>query len=330
MMYPSIHAKLKGMYAQKLKKEQLDELLKQNTIVQAIALLKSFNENFKDLKQDSNRINIKMLLDDILIKDIQKIYRLLNHKQKLILLQFISIYEIKCIKNVFRKLSSGSSIGEQTSEVENWTSKLFKDLVGISEVKTYEEFLYFLKKTRYYKLFEKYDAGINEIEIFEIENKLDKFYFESMMKIAKKQTHDLEDMIGKQIDLNHIVWIYRMKKNYGFTKLQIQQILVDVHYHLKTEELEQLIQANEQEMKQILQKTYYGKYLDFDQMEDLEQQISQYLYQTFKKYLKGNIFGISAIYAYFYIVELENNDIMNILEGIRYHLKPDEIQKKLL
>ena len=40
MMYPSIHAKLKGMYAQKLKKEQLDELLKQNTIVQAIALLK--------------------------------------------------------------------------------------------------------------------------------------------------------------------------------------------------------------------------------------------------------------------------------------------------
>ena len=110
MMYPSIHAKLKGMYAQKLKKEQLDELLKQNTIVQAIALLKSFNENFKDLKQDSNRINIKMLLDDILIKDIQKIYRLLNHKQKLILLQFISIYEIKCIKNVFRKLSYGSSI----------------------------------------------------------------------------------------------------------------------------------------------------------------------------------------------------------------------------
>ena len=148
-------------------------------------------------------------------------------------------------------------------------------------------------------------------DIFEIENKLDKFYFESMMKIAKKQTHDLEDMIGKQIDLNHIVWIYRMKKNYGFTKLQIQQILVDVHYHLKTEELEQLIQANEQEM-------------------NLEQQISQYLYQTFKKYLKGNIFGISAIYAYFYIVELENNDIMNILEGIRYHLKPDEIQKKLL
>ena len=153
IMYPAIHAKLNGMYAQKLKKVDFEELLKQNTITQAISLLKNLNQHFKTLENNPRRINIKILLDNIVIQDIQKIEHLLNHTEKEIFEKFISLYEIKCIKSVFRKLSSGSVINEQTSEVENWTSQLFKNLNGISKLKTYEEFLQFMKKTRYYEIF---------------------------------------------------------------------------------------------------------------------------------------------------------------------------------
>lgn len=31
VMYPAIHAKLNGMYAKKIRKEELEEVLKQNT-----------------------------------------------------------------------------------------------------------------------------------------------------------------------------------------------------------------------------------------------------------------------------------------------------------
>ena len=126
--YPSINAKLRGMYANKLKKKDLNELIKQNSTKQAVALLKSLNSDFKDLEDNPRRINIKILLDDILIKDIKKIYRLLNQEDREILLNFISIYEMKCIKSTFRKLSSNSIINERTNEVQNWTEKMFKIL----------------------------------------------------------------------------------------------------------------------------------------------------------------------------------------------------------
>lgn len=331
ILYPSIHAKLNGMYAQKLKKADLEELMKQNTTTQAIALLKNLNPHFKTLEDNPRRIKIKILLDNILIQDIQKIVRLLTSTEKEIFSEFISLYEIKCIKSVFRKLSSGSVINEQTNETENWTSKLFQNLKGIAECKTYEEFLNFIQKTRYREVFQKFSLDINEINSFELENQLDKFYFENMMKIARKHSPDLEDMIGKQIDLNNIIWIYRIKENGSFSKNQIRDILIQVYYQLKKSEIEQLLLANnEKEQSEILQKTIYGKYINFENISDLEEQVNQFLYRVYKKRFKGNIFEISAIYAYINMIELENNDIMNVVEGIRYHLKREEIRKKLL
>ncbi len=331
IMYPAIHAKLNGMYAQKLKKVNFEELLKQNTITQAISLLKNLNQHFKTLENNPRRINIKILLDNIVIQDIQKIEHLLNHTEKEIFEKFISLYEIKCIKSVFRKLSSGSVINEQTSEVENWTSQLFKNLNGISKLKTYEEFLQFMKKTRYYEIFEKFSPNIHEINIFELENQLDKFYFENMMKTTQKHNSNLGDMIGKQIDLNNILWIYRIKENGNFSKEQIQNILIQVSYQLKKSEREKLIFANnETDFKEILQNTFYGRYILFNGRDDLEEQVNRYLYQQYRKRFKGNIFEISAVYAYLNMLELENNDIMNIVEGIRYHLNREEIRRKLL
>lgn len=331
LMYPSIHAKLKGMYAKKLKKTDLEELLKQNTTTQAIALLKNLNENFKPLEDNPRRIKIKILLDNMLIHDIQKITFLLNHIEKEIFFQFISLYEIKCIKSVFRKLSSGSVLNEQTIEVENWTSQLFKNLKGISAVKTYQEFLQFIQKTRYHQIFQKFSDKIDEIDVFQLENQLDKFYFEEMMKIAPKHNHKLEDMLGKQIDLNNIIWLYRIKQNGNFSKVQMRDILINDFYYFKKAELESLLTTNHpNEWKEILQTTPYGKWIHFDDISNLEEQVNQYLYQLYKKCFKGNIFDISVIYAYINMIELENNDIMNIVEGIRYHLSREEIRQKLL
>lgn len=331
MMYPSINAKLNGMYAQKIKKADLEEVLKQTSSKQAVALLKSLNKGFKDLEDNPGRIKIKILLDDILIEDIQKIYRLLNKKDKEVFMQFMSIYEIKCIKSVLRKLSSNSVINEKTNEAQNWVNKIFKKLKGIENVREYEEFLQILKRKQYYSIFAEYSNNINDIKIFEIENKLDKLYFEKMMKVAKSYNSNLEDMIGKQIDLNNIIWIYRVKKHYNFSKEQVKDILINVNYKLKRSDITKLIQANnEKEMNEILNSTYYAKYINFTSIMELEENADRYIYNMYKKYFRGNIFDISVVYAYIGMIEKENNDIMNVVEGIRYNLNKDEIRKKMV
>ena len=327
---PSIYAKLKGMYARKIKSPQKEELLKQTSTAQVVALLKSFDPQFKELEQNPERSNIEILLDNILIEEIQKIIRMLNKKDKEVFLQFLSIYEIKCIKSVFRKLLANSTLQDETGEVKNWTSKIFIHLVGLEKVTDYESLCNLLRKTRYYNIFANY-AVSQDLPIFEIENSLDRTYFKNMMKYAKNYNKNLEDKIGKQIDLNNVIWIYRIKKYYCFSKEKIRASLIDLCYRLKKSELEALVQSQTtNEMIEILKKTYYAKYIDFNELESLKDKIEQYEYHQDKKIWGGSIFDISMIYSYLDMIEKENNDILNIVEGIRYHLNYEEIQKKLV
>lgn len=328
ILYPNLNAKLEGMYAKRISKQSLEELLKQNSTKQVVALLKSLSPVFQDLEDNPKRIKIKIFLERNLIEDIQKIARLLNHRDKQVFWDFISIYEIRCIKSAFRKLSSENKIKEESNDIVNWTKHLFRNLQGIEQVENQEEFFNIVKKTRYQKLFGKMIP--NKVSIFEMENKLDRFYFEQMMEIAKNYNSALKDMIGRKIDLNNITWIYREKENYDFAKEKIKQTLIDVHYRLKKPELEKLVNCDtKNEMCEILQTTYYAKYVNFREMENLESNIDQYLYRMYQKHFRGNIFDIGVVYAYLNLVELENNDIMNIVEGIRYDLSKDEIRQRL-
>lgn len=328
VMYPSINAKLDGMYAKKIKRENIEELIKQNSIKQVVVILKSLNEAFSDLEDNAKRINIKILLDNILIKDIKKIYRLLNKHDKKIFYDFISIYEIKCIKSVYRKILSENIINETSNDTENWINNLFKNLKGINKANNYDEFCRFIKRTKYYSVFQKYSENI---KVFEIENELDKLYFQKIIKIAKEYNSSLEDMLGKKIDLNNIIWIYRERKNYNFSNEQAQKTLINFTYKLKKIDLEKLINSETQtEFIDNLKQSYYSKYIDFDNIEDLESNIDKYLYKIYQKYFRGNVFDIGVVYAYLNIIEAENNDIMNIVEGIRYNLDREEIRKKLL
>lgn len=332
VMYPSINAKLRGMFSTRIKKEQLEELIKQPTTKQAIDLLKNYNKDFKSLEDNPKRIKINKVLDDILIKDIKKIKRLLSKKDKKIFEYFISIYEIKCIKIVFRKLVSNNHINEPANEIEGWTNNLFKQIQGIENVKDdYEAFLSIIKETKYYQIFSAYSENINSASLFEIENKLDKMYFENMMKLASKYNSELEDIFGRIIDLNNVIWVYRIKKNYKFSEEETKEILINNRYLLKKSEINKLIQSeNEIEIKEVLKSTYYSKEIEFDNLENIEELVDKYIYKICKKYFNKDIFNISSIYAYIIMQEKQSNDIVNIIEGIRYNLNSEELRKKLV
>ena len=71
--YPNINAKLKGMYAKTLSQEDLEDLLKQKTIKDAIIILKSKLKPLEDLKINATRIELESELDNLIISDIENI-----------------------------------------------------------------------------------------------------------------------------------------------------------------------------------------------------------------------------------------------------------------
>ena len=94
---PSLNAKLKAMYSKKLKNNDFDDLLKQNTISEAIILLKSKLPELNDLPTDANRIELEDSLDSLLINDMKKIIKYLQGINKEIFEEYILRYKINAI-----------------------------------------------------------------------------------------------------------------------------------------------------------------------------------------------------------------------------------------
>ncbi len=330
--YPSINTKLKAMYSKKLKYDDFLELSKQPDSEKALLFLKNKREEFKILSDNAERIEIETQLDKNLIKDIQKIQRLLPKKSQNSLKVFLSKYEIKCIKSVFRKLYSGSIINENLNNIKLWTENIFKRIDGINNVNDFEEFLYILRKTPYFKVFKNYqNEDLKKINIFKVENELDTMCFKYLMKYAKKQNNSvLKDMIGSQIDLQNITWIYRTKTYFNFSKEDIEKTLIGYFYKINKKDISNLIDANSySEFEQVLRNTAYKKIVT-DDPKLLEQFAEKYLYDKAKKYFREIMFNINFVYAYIDMIDAENNDIINIIEGIRYNLKSEELLKKLV
>jgi len=332
LKYPSINTKLKAIYSKKLNVDEFSELSKQPDSQKALLFLKSQKEEFKDLPENADRIEIETQLDKNLIKDILKIEKLLDNKAKNYFKLFLSKYEIRCIKSVFRKLYSKSIFNEDLENVEIWTNSVFKKIKGLNNVTNFNEFLILLRKTPYYKIFKPYEnSDIKDISIFEVENKLDIFYFKTLLKETKnKKNPILRDLIGSQIDLENIIWIYRTKKYYNFTKQQIINTLINDYYNLSKEEIYNLIDANDyQEFEKIIKNTVYKKIINQSER-NLEQMTQKYLYEKNKKVFRNNMFNLNFIFSYINIIDAENNDITNIIEGIRYDLSRKEISTKLV
>ena len=84
------------------------------------------------------------------------------------------------MKSIFRKLFSDDKTDDIiVKKVKKWTEKLFEDIKGIETIQNFEEFFNAVKRMKYSKILKKYQKQEN-INVFEVENDIDKLYFETL------------------------------------------------------------------------------------------------------------------------------------------------------
>ena len=325
--YPSINAKLKGMYAKRLKNDDLQDLAKQNNLKSAVAILKNKSSSLNVLSEDADREQIEKVLNGEIIYDIEKIVKYLDKNDTQIFNLLISKYEIRCIKKAIKLLYSKNEYDEN---IKIWTNTIFTDLKGLESIKSIDEFIKIINNTKYKKILKKYfENKDTEYSIFDIENELDKMYLKSIYNSAGNNKN-LKKMIGAKIDFTNILWIYRMKKYYNFSEDKIEKSIIDINYALKKNQILSLVKAkNIEELNEILKKTVYSN-IATDDIYELECNMKKYLHGLYIKNFKSNLLSINCIYSYLNLVELENKDIISIIEAVRYGIDKEKLLKKLI
>ncbi len=329
LKYPAINAKMKGMYANNFSKNELEELLRQTNLKDAIFILKSKFPSLENINENLHRKELEQELNNLFIIDILKLLKYLNKNEKRILMEFIAKYEINCVKNVFRNLTTNEDVQNNLKNIDNWTNKIFKSIDGINHTNEEKEFLELIKSEEYYKIFKEYEDIIDSVPLDEIEVKLDKFYFENIYKLSKNVNKEFQNMIGTEIDLLNITWIYRAKQYFYYSSEEINQIIIPINYKLNKDKLQKLINSSDfEEMKNILDETIYRKV--FKSKETLEHDRDKFLYDLYMKLFRTKLFNICTVFCNINLIDIEIKNIINIIEGIRYKVDKQEIQKRLI
>ncbi len=267
--FANINAKVKGMYSNFLNKNDYEELEKQETIKEALIILKSKLNNIDNIDDNSTREEIERQLYLILVLDIQKIYPLLNKKGKEMLDIYIDKFRLKYTNGSLIKLEYTN---EQNEFYRQYFSKLYK-------------------------------------------------------KAEKYKDKALIDIIGKQIDLYNILWTFRAKKYYKFEDKQEQNIPIPIHYKLSSEILDKL-NNSQLPPEDIISKTIYQEFTLEE--EKMETEIQNYLYRLYINYFKTKSFSLTMIISYIELRQIQIKNIITIIEGIRYKVDTNTIQKKLI
>lgn len=173
--------------------------------------------------------------------------------------------------------------------------------------------------------------------LFYVEMSLDKLYFrllyEQTGKLDKKDEAAFRELLGKNIDLFNLEWIYRGIKFFKLSPEELINYTLMNGYSLSYKTLKELCYSkNENELISTMIDTRYGFLFDNHDTLDLlmERRIERYLYFQFLDYYRKEKLGIITALAYIHLLEFEIRDIVAITEAIRYGLNKGDINKYLI
>ncbi len=319
--YPSVNAKLKAMYAQKLKREDWEDLIKQDHLKDAIVLLKQKVPSLANIKPNANRIELEQALEQEIISDLRKIEKYLDDTGKKIMNAYLQKYQIRLWKRMINLLTKNEPVlEEEKRQIQGWIKTIFPKLEGMEQAQNKETLLEYVPYQ---------DKAIrlilqNAETDFERENQLDQYYFIDFLRQVKGKNAELEKMISMEADMLNMEWIYRMNR---WEQHEQEKVLIPVSYRLTDEMKNKLKQVQTiEQFKEILKHTIYAEIME----NDLELDFKRYLYQEYRKKFRNPKWDISLVIIYFELVEMEKEALVTIIEGIRYHLSKEEMKRQVV
>jgi len=336
--YGAMSGKTRAMAGRLLKPHDYQEIMLKRSVNEVAAYLK-YNTHYSAVLADINEADIhRGQLENILrheyINDYVKLMRFSSGSRKTFLNLLYMKLEIENIKLLLRLFEAGSADQTLLEESLPFLSRHEElDIQKLALSKSLEEFLAGLRGTDYAEVMRPYVTMGQETRLFHLEMALDLYYFRKVQETALGLLHGEDKRLamefnGIEIDVFNIFWIYRIKTFYHFDKELIYTYIVPYYYRLKRAIIDDLVSAkNFDEFRQVLERTPYARFFDGDGPGAYERRYGEYLYELHRKRFVHQPFSIACLISYLKLKEFELNNIISIIEGIRYKLAPEEIRK---
>lgn len=333
--------KARAMFARHITYDEYAELMRRRSVPEIAAYLKN-HPYFKDsLAGVSETAVHRGQLEDLLGRDIYIKYESLirycfdNTGFGRIFLIDSEIFEILskiqfiCCDQNEKYISRLPGFFVEKAEI---------DLMALARAENFNEVLTVLEKTQYGQVLRGALEQCGEKpDYLIIEAAFKRYYYDTVIKTAKKNFHghnlrDIESLFKTEAEVYNLELLYRVKMFFvqTITIEKLHALVMPVYYRITEKQLEKLIAAQTpQEFMSVYTgfavKRYYG---DIKAGHGFAQ-TGQTVYTAAEKILHFTSSPYTAMYALLTLAKLEKSNIISIIEGVRYNMPPEQIEKFL-
>jgi V/A-type H+-transporting ATPase subunit C len=336
----ALTTKLRAMHGKRLTQQNYRDLLRKQSVTEIAAYLKQqtfYSDIMHDINENSvHRGQLESVLRKQLFADYTKMLYYVGQNEIKFYNFFILHMEIEEILSCIRALNAGHQ-NEYIFSLPSYIAKHAKfDLYGLAKVKTYDDLLNILKATPFLDILKKFDPNNeNKLDMVRVENEFNKYYYSFLLKIIDQNftgitKERIEGSFGIQIDLENISQIMRLKKYFNVKSDYIKTLLLPFYCKINKNELNTIIEAPDAEQAmQALMQTKYGRLFEPYSFDYIDKYAQQVIYDNNKKLLAFSDSSAVSVVSYLQLKRTEINNIISIIEGVRYNLNPSEIEKIL-
>ncbi|MDT8336854.1 MAG: V-type ATPase subunit [Candidatus Izemoplasmatales bacterium] len=337
----SVISKAKSMFSKRLLPADYEELLKFNSIPEIVAYLKKADKYTNTLDKVMDYSMHRGQLEDLIKKsyfnNVVKIVNFVSTKDRKFYELDMVKREIEIVLSSLRSIISGnieSSIRDLPLFFRKHASF---DIEELTKSLTFRDLLFALKNTRYYDVIRPFYAEDPiDIRYTDIEQSMFLAYhnlvIERINKYFKgKIRTNLMDIYQTKVEVDNIIKIYRLKKFYNASEEEIKKALIMENIRMKKADLENLIRLSDpNDVLMSISQSIYASYIDEDDYVYIEYQAEKIKYNIARRYMYFSTVPAIVYTVFIFLNEIEQKNIFNIIEGIRYDIKKDDIRKMLI
>ena len=330
----AVLAKSRAMYGKCLKDEDYRQLVECKTVPEVAAYLKSRTCYSKALtgliETEIHRGQLEPLLRQEVYHDIFALSRYTTDNAIAVADFVTSKLDIEQIVHCLMLLNIGRP--EEYSLVsplllDRYTSVSFRKLAA---VRSYDDLINALYRTRYYQVIRSFRPKEGEpLKIAEIDIALNNSNYSMAMEAISKMKNkteqkELKDLFQSVFDFVNLERILRLKKYHRFTAETVRSMLIP-YGKLPKRVIDDFCAADDiKDVYELARSTYLGGHLSKLQYYD-NTQISYALINAYcKHHLRLSPNPTIVMISYIYLKQIEVRNIINLIEGTRYGLSPEE------
>lgn len=332
--FAALSTKLDAIKGQLLDDRDYENLFSKDSVAEIARYLKE-NTHYSDLLDDVNvddihRGDLNLILSEKIVIIIEKLMHYTDSEYKDFMKALLMRYEVEDLKLILRGISRNEdlkSIKRLFIHSDKFSLLDFDKLVNVSSL---EDMIGIVKDTPYQEAFRNITTEDLKIREFHAEMNLDFIYFRNLVKkaskLSKEDSEILKELIGTNIDLINLQWIYRAKKFYGLMPEEILNYTLPDGRKYNFKKLKELVYSDEP--REAISNSVSKHYKDLLTEDDIyiERKIDQFLNDTFRKTDKYNSMNIAKMIAVIHYLEFEIRDIVTLIEAIRYEIKDENVK----